>query len=206
MKASPALSCGGISSAVQRLRLLPRPLHRRPGGRTGRRSRPSPPRILSAEPARRLPGGAWRAAVQGAAPAAEWFPRENAKANRGPFGSTPEPCERGTRCIYLGCNSLCQAHKMFTTCISARTRYKTGDWVLADISPGCFSLSSPLLSFLFSLFIYTRWYYRQTHCLYYVSLHNTQYFTESDCEKGFITSRALSVAMYPSIRQKAWFL
>lgn len=33
--------------------------------------------------------------------------------------STPEPCEHATRCVYLGCNSLCQAHKMFTTCVSA---------------------------------------------------------------------------------------
>ena len=57
--------------------------------------------------------------LRGSAPGTEWLQEENAKANREPRRSSPEPCEHATRCVYLGCNNLRQAHKMFTTCISA---------------------------------------------------------------------------------------
>lgn len=191
MQASPALPCRRISSAVEEAQAAPASSAQEAGRRVG-----AP---VQAQPARGSGGRTCpEGRAPGSAPGAQWFPNENAKANRGPFESAPEPCERRTRCIYLGCNSLCQAHKMFTTCISARTRCETGYWVLADVSPGCFSLS--LSPPLFPFSVYTHTLVSQTQCLYYIPLHDTQYVTASDCEKSCITSGGLSVAVCPSIR------
>lgn len=72
-------------------------------------------------------------------PGAGWFHRKGTrKSKRGTLGSSPEPCEQATRCIYLGCNNLGQVHKMFTTCIAALyTLVKLRTGFLANIFPGC---------------------------------------------------------------------
>lgn len=74
-------------------------------------------RVYASDPNRGRPGAFLR--LRGSALGAEWFQKENTKASREPLRSTPEPCEYATQCVYLGCNNLRQAHKMFTTYVSA---------------------------------------------------------------------------------------
>lgn len=65
------------------------------------------------------------------------------------------------------------------------TRCKPGDGILADISPGSVGLSLSLsLPTFFSLYKHVG---ITDISLRYISLHNTQCFTASDCQKGFIS-------------------
>lgn len=70
-------------------------------------------RVYASDPNRRRPGAFLR--LRGSAPVQNGFRRKMQKQ----AGNRSEPCEYATRCVYLGCNNLRQAHKMFTTYVSA---------------------------------------------------------------------------------------